>query len=427
MPEQILLRGGRVVCPQGGVDQVSDVHIADGQIVEVGTGISVTGAREVDCTGAVVAPGWTDLGTELCDPGLCYREDLSSGSEAGAAGGFTTLVAGPATDPVVDSPTVAADVLVRAGTVSGARVLQAGALTVGLNGKTLAEVGLLVEAGCVAISDGRATMADADVLRRALQYCKPFDVPVFLMPGEPSLQASGVMHEGAASMSAGLRGIPGAAEELGIARVVALVRTTGARVHLTHVTTAVGVQQVRAAKAEGLPLTAAVPARHLLMTDEAVEDSVYDTATRLLPPLRADSDRQACVAGIKDGTLDAITADHVPWTRVAKELEYMYAHPGANGLETALGAAWAALEGDAAALVQAMAVGPAKILGRTASLSPGSAADVVVFKPTQMWTPSAPYRSRGGYDPLAGRELPAAVMLTLADGHVVFGPRIDAA
>ncbi len=425
MPEPILLRGGRVVCPVTATDGVLDVHIVDGVVAEVGADLAAAGAREIDCTHAIVAPGWTDLGTELCDPGMCYREDLISGSEAGAAGGFTTLVASPATDPVVDTPAVAADVVARAKTVSGAQVMQSGALTIGLAGERLAEVGLMVEAGCVALADGRRTLADADVLRRVLQYVRPFDVPVLLRPGEPSLEKGGVMHEGAASMHAGLRGIPAAAEELGIARIVALVRATGTRVHLTHVTTASGVARVRAAKADGLPLTAAVPARHLLLNDQAVEASVYDTATRLLPPLRAEADRLACLAAVRDGTLDTITADHVPWTRVEKELEFMHASPGANGLETALGAAWAALEGEAATVVQALAVGPAAVIGRTAQVAVGAPADLVVFHPKREWPVAAPYRSRGGFDPLAGRSLPAAVGLTLVAGEVVYGPRTD--
>jgi len=425
MTEQILLRGGRLVCPLTGTDGVRDVRISDGVVEAVGEGLEANGAVEVDCSGGIVAPGWTDIGVELCDPGLCWREDLSTGSEAGAAGGFTTLVAGPATDPLVDTPAVAADVVARARAVSGARVLQSGAITVGLSGEGLAEMGLMVEAGCVALSDGRKVMANTDALRRALQYGQPFGVPMLLRPGDPGLEAGGVMHEGAASMHAGLRGIPAAAEELGISRVVALVRTTGTRVHLTQVTTAAGLAQVAAAKADGLPITAAVPARHLLLTDAEVEASVYNTATRLLPPLRTESDRAACVAAVKAGTLDAITADHVPWDQVGKELEYMHAQPGANGLESALGAAWAALDGDAAALVQAMAVGPAAVIGRTAHVAAGAPADIVVFRPDREWTVGAPYRSKGRYDPLSGRTLGAAVVLTIVAGRLVYGPCTD--
>jgi dihydroorotase len=425
MPETLLLRGGRLVCPETGTDDLLDVRISDGRVTEIGAQLPPAGARVLDCSGAVIAPGWTDLGTELCDPGLCDREDLCSGSEAGAAGGYTLLIAGPSTDPVVDGPAVAADVVARAKTVSGASVQCSGAITLGLKGEHLAEVGLMIEAGCVALSDGRVAIADAGVLRRVLQYIRPFDVPVFLRPAEPSLEADGVMNESSASMHAGLRGIHSAGEELGCARIIALVRATGTRVHLTQVTTAAGVNQVRRAKADGLPITAAVPARHLLLTDAEVERSVYDTATRLLPPLRTESDRQACIAGLRDGTLDAITADHVPWTRIDKELEFMHAKPGANGLETALGAAWVALDGDAIAVVKAMAVGPAAVLGRSARIAAGAPADVVIFHPEREWTPEAPFRSRGGYDPLSGRALMARVFATVVHGRVVFGPRSD--
>jgi dihydroorotase len=422
MLERLLLQGGRIVCPDTGQDIVGDVLVADGRVVAIDPG-PVEDARTIDCRGMIVSPGWTDLGTELCDPGLCWREDLTSGSEAGAAGGYTCLVASPATDPVVDSPSVAADVIARASQVPGAQVRQAGALTVGLLGETLAELGLLLESGCVALSDGRRVMADSERLCRALEYSRAFEVPVFLRPGEPSLERSGVMNKGIASLHAGLRGISPSAEEIGIARIVALLRETDARVHLTQVTTAAGIALVRQAKSEGLRLTAAVPARHLLLCDTAVEASVYDTATRLLPPLRAEADRCAAIAGVKDGTIDSITADHVPWSRVEKELEFGYASPGANGLETALGASWDALEADAVTVVRAMAVGPAAVIGERAAIAPGEIANVVVFAPDKEWVVSGPFRSRGKAEPLLGRSLPVSVLLTIAKGRVVHGPQ----
>jgi dihydroorotase len=422
--EHLVLRGGRVLCPVTGRDEVKDIWIANGKIAGIGDLPGGSVGREVDCSGTVISVGFTDLGAELCDPGMCWREDLVSGSEAGAAGGFTTIVASPKTEPTIDTPMAVRELLVRAATVSGARVEIAGALTQKLKGEALSELGLMAEAGAVAFSDGGRPMENTGVARRVLDYARPFGLAVMVRPGDTELEGAGVMHEGDVSVTLGLRGIPAAAEEIGVARAIALARLTGTRLHLSAVTTIKAIALVRAAKADGVAITAAVPARHLVLTDAVVEDSVYDTATRLLPPLRSEADRVAAVAAVKDGTLDVIGADHVPHTRIEKELEYMHAKPGAVGLESALRAALTGLDGDVSALVQAMAVGPASVLGRSAEISLGAPADLVVFDCDVVQVQPDTGRSKGINEPLAGHELHGRVRLTIRDGCIIYGPHL---
>jgi len=416
----LLLRGGRVVCPATGTDAVLDLRIDQGRVAELGIGLALDGAELIDCTGLAVLPGLVDLVADLADPGSTWREDLASGSRAAAMGGFTTVLASPATDPVVDSGAIAAGLVEAAAGAPGARVLRAGALTVGLLGQELAEMGSMLAAGCAALSDGGITGTDAAVLRNALAYARPFGAPVLLRPGQRALESRGCMHEGEISMQIGLRGIPAAAEEIGLATAIALVRATGARVHLSHVTTARSVAMLASARAEGLPITASVPARHLLLTDTWVRDSGYDPAGRLLPPLRPEQDRQALVQALRDGVIDAVCSDHMPWTRVEKELEFEQAAPGALGLETALAATLTALEGDLVRLAQVLAVAPGAVLGQRAELAPGAVADVVVLDPRAEGVVAAPRASKGCNEPLVGRTLRGAVVATVVAGRLAW-------
>ncbi len=419
----LLLEGGRVVCPATGRDEAADVLVEGGAIVAMGRTLraDAVGAAVVDCGGAVVAPGFLDLSAHLVDPGDPARETLQTGSRTAAAGGFTTVLTAPLTEPVVDNPAVAMDVLRRGAEAGGARVLPAGALTAGLRGCDLAEIGLLVEAGCPALSDGGVAMSDAMVLRRALDYTRPFGVPVLMRPSDPALEAEGVMHEGAVSLRVGLRGIPELAEELGVTRLVGLARMTGARLHLTHVTTARSLDLVRRAKADGVSVTASAPARNLLLTDEAVEALGYDTRLRLVPPLRPESDRLALRAAALDGTLDALVSDHIPWGREDKELEFSLAQPGAIGLGSAFRAALTALDGDLAAVVRLLAAGPGAVLGRGGRLEVGGTADIVVVADGAPRAEPARHFGRADNEPLAGMPLRGEVRVTLVAGRVVHG------
>lgn len=414
----LLLKGGRVLCPTTGIDALLDVRIADGRIVELGPDLAPRGEMVLDVTGAVVVPAFVDLCAELGDPGYTWREDLRSGSRAAAAGGYSVVLASPNTLPVVDSAPVASDLVARAAGLDGAIVLQSGALTVGLDGVELAELNLLAEAGCVAFSDGGRPITDTAVFRAALDYARPIGLPVLLRPGDALLEERGMMHEGEVSLRVGLHGIPGEAEEMGIGRAIALARLTGARVHLTHVTTAVALARLREARAAGLEITASVPARHLLLTDASLDRSGYDPDLRVLPPLRPEADRRAMVEAVRNGDLDAIISDHVPLTRVEKEHEFGLASAGAAGLETAFAAALTALDGDLDLVVRAMALGPAGVLGLERRVAVGAVADLTVVDPEWQGVISPPYKSRACNEPLEGHRVRGRVLATVVSGRL---------
>ena len=414
-----LLRGGTVCCPVSQTFGRRDVRIADGRIVEVGEDLAPRGERELDCRGLHLIPALVDLGSELGDPGETWREDLASGALAAAAGGFGTVVVSPATSPVIDQASLVGDVLSRARGLPGARLRVAGALTEQLDGRELAELNDLVEAGAVALSDGARGLSDALVLRNALEYARPLRVPVMLRPCEASLEERGCMHEGEVSVAVGLHGVPAASEEIGVARAISLVRLTGCALHLSHVTTEHALRALAAARAEGLPITAGAPARHLVLTDQAIDDGEYNSNLRLSPPLRPERDRRALVEAARAGLLDVVSADHVPWSRVEKELEFALASPGAVGLESAFAAAWTAL-GDLEALVMAMSVRPGRKIGLEPALRPGAPADVAVVDLDAVGPLAPPMRSRGMNEPLAGRSLRGRVRATLVGGGLAW-------
>ncbi len=420
---RLLLTGGRVICPATDTDRVADVLCEDDRIVAVG-GFDPAGvdAARVDCSDRVVAPSLVDLDALLCDPGETWREDLSSGTTAAAAGGYTAVLASPASRPVTDDPAVVRDLLDRSAELGRVQVLATAALTVGLKGEALAEVGLLLEAGASVVGNGEALVDNSAILRNALLYARPYDRPVLLRAGDQALEATGSMHEGKVSGRAGLHGMPAAAEELGIGRLIALARNTGATVHVTGLTTAQGVQALDRARSEGLQVSGSTHALHLLLTDQAVLDSTYDTHTRLHPPLRSESDRQALLSAVRDGTLLAVTSQHCPWTRAEKELEFERARPGAVGLETALGTVLAAI-GDLSTTLRVLSAGPASVLGLDRRVSEGAPAELVVFDPDGAWTvqPDA-FCTKGRNTPLAGRSLPGPVLNTIHRGRVVHGP-----
>lgn len=376
------------------------------------------GAARFDATGLVALPSWVDLAVELCDPGYLWRETLQTGSRAAAAGGFGLVVASPATDPVIDRGALLADLLERARKLDGARVAFAGALTEGLQGEQLAELGMMVEAGAVALSDGGHAVADTLVLRRALDYARPFDVPVVLRPGDAFLETEGVVHEGAVSLRVGLRGIPAAAEEIGVARIVALVRQTGAVVHIHGVSTARAIEQVCRAQDDGLAVTASVPARNLLLTDRALVGSGYNTHLRVVPPLRPEADRAACVAAVRAGRV-CVTSAHVPMSRVEKELELERAGTGSAGLETAMAATLTALDGDVEALVHALCTSPSAVVGRAVAAGPGSPAELVWVDLDAQAVAGAPMESLGVGDALSGCSLVGRVVATMVGGNWV--------
>ena len=409
------IEGAQVWCPRSEAATVRAVQVRGGRIVE-DAGPS---ARVVDASGLWLLPAFVDLSAHLGDPGYLWRETLESGSRAGAAGGFGTVVAAPDTNPVIDRGALLANLCKRARSIRGARVQFAGALTEGLLGTELAEIGCMVDDGAVALSDGACSMESTLVLRRALEYAQKFDVPVILRPAIPPLEVGGVMHEGAVALRIGLRGLPAASEEIGVARAIALARECGAQLHLAGISTGRAVEQVTRARGEGVAVTCSVPARNLLLVDEDIERSGYDTAFRLIPPLRPVEDRAALVRAVADG-LAMVTAAHRPLSRVEKEHEFGRAMPGGAGLETAFAATLTALNGDVVATARALSELPSAVLGRCPAVRSGEIADLVLVDPDVRASAEQPKWSKGVQDPLAGRTLQGIVRATMVAGTWVF-------
>jgi dihydroorotase len=434
--ERIMIRGGRVIDPASGHDGVADVLIEDGRIGAVGAGLDGGGAREIDARGLVVAPGFVDLHTHLRDPGLEYKEDIESGTRAAARGGFTTVCAMPNTEPAMDTRSVIEYVLREAAARASVRVLPIGAVSKGRAGKELAELGDLAAAGCVAFSDDGAPVYDATLMRRALEYAGAFDLPIIDHCEEPSLARDAVMHEGWVAARLGLHGAPAAAEESSVARDIALAATTGAHVHIAHVSTRGAVEEVRRAKARGLRVTAEVTPHHLTLTDETVafgadggDELLYETNAKVNPPLRAQGDVDACVAALADGTIDCVATDHAPHAATEKLCEFDDAAFGISGLETAFGLCMRLVHAKAlplAALVERMTIGPVRALGLDrhvpglGTLAAGAPGDVVVLDPGAEWTVEPErFASKGKNTPLGGVTLRGAVVATVAGGRVV--------
>jgi len=421
---KIEIANGRLVDPKHGVDRPASLYVAAGKVAAIGEpppGWSAN--RTIDAKGLVVAPGLIDLSARLREPGFEYKATLESEMAAAVAGGVTSLACPPDTDPPLDEPGLVEMLKHRARSLNQAHVHPIGALTVGLKGADLTEMGELAEAGCVAFSQAEAPLADTQVLLRAMQYAATFGHKVWLRPQDPYLARGGVAHDGEIATRLGLPAIPAAAETIALATIFALVRETGVRVHVARLSTAEGVDLVRAAKTEGLPVTCDVAVHHLHLCD--VDIGWFDPQAHLVPPLRGTRDRAALRAGLADGTIDLVCSDHTPVDDDAKQLPFGEAEPGATALELLLPLTlkWAAREGvklgDALARIT---LHPARVLGLDAGhLAVGHAADVCIFDPSEHWTvePRA-LRSQGKNTPFLGLEVPGRVRATLVAGQVVF-------
>lgn len=421
---KILIQHGHVIDPAAQTDRVADVAIAAGKIVAVGaTPERFAPNRVIDARGLIVAPGLVDLSARLREPGFEYRATLESELKAALHGGVTSLACPPDTEPVLDEPGLVEMLRFRAESLSQAHVYPLGALTLGLAGEVLTEMAELSEAGCVGFGQADAPITDTQVLLRALQYANTFGYTVWLRPQDAWLGKGGVAHSGPVAARLGLSGVSAAAETVALYTIFELVRMTGCRVHLCRLSTAHGVELVRAAKQEGLPVSADASIHHIHLTD--VDIGYFDPMARMIPPLRGARDRDAIVAGLADGSIDAICSDHCPVDDDEKLLPFDEASPGATGLELLLPLALKWAERAQLPLAQALArvtSAPARILGIDAgTLAPGVRADVCVFDPDAHWqvVPAA-LASQGKNTPFLGYEVRGAVAATLIAGRVAY-------
>jgi dihydroorotase len=412
-----------VIDPRHGIDGVATLYIAGGRVAALGAAPPGWSAnRTIDATGLVVCPGLIDLSARLREPGFEYKATLESEMRAAAAGGVTSLACPPDTDPALDEPGLVEMLKYRARSFDQAHVYPIGALTVGLQGAELTEMGELAEAGCVAFSQAEAPLTDTGVLLRAMQYAATFGYRVWLRPQDPYLAKGGIAHDGEVATRLGLAPIPPAAETIALATILALVRLTGVHVHLCRLSSAEGVAIVRAAKADGLPVTCDVAVHHLHLCD--VDIGWFDAQCRLIPPLRSTRDRAALRAGLCDGTIDLVCSDHTPVDDDAKQLPFGEAEPGATGLELLLPLVLKWATGDNVPLVAGLAritSRPAEVLGSPAGhLGVGAPADVCLFDADAHWRvePSA-LVSQGKNTPFLGLEVPGKVRVTIVGGRVV--------
>ena len=422
----LILKNGRVLDPGSRRDFIGDVVVHEERIRDLGAGIAAEGPGVLDCSGLVICPGWIDLHVHLREPGFEYKETIETGTQAAVAGGFTAVCAMPNTNPVNDGAGTTTYLRQRAVEIGAARVYPVGAITVGSRGEALAAIGEMRRAGAVALSDDGRPVMNPQILRRAMEYAAMFALPIVEHAEDLHLSASGVMHEGAAALRLGLRGISAESEAAMVERDILLARQTGAHLHIAHLSTALAVEAVRAAKALGLRVTAEVTPHHLTLCDEDIRD--YDPNFKMNPPLRSRADREAVIAALADGTIDAIATDHAPHALHEKQQEFNRAPFGIIGLETALPLALRLVESGRltlARMIEAFTARPAAIFNLPGGkLEPGGIADITVFDPNAVWTcEPARLRSKSRNTPFAGWELKGRAVYTIVAGRMVFAAR----
>jgi dihydroorotase len=423
MSARTLFRNARLLDPASGLDQAGDLLVEDGRIAALGKTPRVGDAETVDCAGACLAPGLVDMRVELREPGAEHQESMETGAAAAVAGGVTTMVALPNTEPVIDDMALVEFVARRSRDVALARIRTYAAATKGLKGRELTEFGLLAAAGALAFTDAGRAIADAVVMRRALSYARTFDLLVMQHPEEPSLAEGGAMNEGEVATRLGLAAIPPAAEVIMVERDLRLAELTGARLHIAHVSTEAAIEAIRQAKRRGLAITCDTAPHYFALNETAVGD--YRTFAKVSPPLRGEWDRRAVVAGLKDGTIDAIASDHSPHDQESKRLPFASAASGIIGLETLLPLSLELYHNGHLGLLEALrplTERPASILRLPAGrLVIGAAADLVIFDIERPWRIDVDaLRSKSKNCPYDGRPVQGRVLRTVVAGRSVF-------
>lgn len=419
----LLIKGGRVIDPTQGLDEVLDVLVEKGVVKELGKGLSApAGAEVVDASGKCVVPGLIDMHVHLRDPGLEYKEDIVSGTRAAAAGGFTSVCCMPNTKPVIDNKAIASYIINKAKAEGFCNVFPVGTITYGMNGERMSEMGELKEAGCVAVSDDGKPVANAELMRRSLEYARGMGIMVISHAEDLSLVGEGAMNEGFTSTEIGLKGIPRIAEDIATARDVMLAEYTGSPIHIAHVSTKDSVRIIREAKARGVKVTCETAPHYFTLTDDAVRG--YNTNAKMNPPLREAGDVAAVKDGLKDGTIDCIATDHAPHHLDEKDVEFNEALNGITGLETSLPLSLALVDEGVLSLkqlVEKMSCNPSKILGiGRGTLKAGAVADITVFDAAAEWTVEAgKLSSKSKNTPFLGWKVKGAAVATIVDGKIV--------
>ena len=422
----LLIRGGRVIDPAQGIDRIDDVLVRDGLVVGIGSEPATCGTPDttIEAEGMIVAPGLVDMHVHLREPGREEDETIESGTRAALAGGFTSVACIPNTEPPIDTQAAVEFIHQKAVRADTCNVFVVACVSRGREGQELAEIGRLVEAGAVAFTDDGSPVADAELMRRALEYCRMFDRPVLAHEEVLELSRGGVMHEGLVSLVLGLPGMPAAAEDVMIGRDVTLAEATGGRLHVMHLSTAGGVALVREAKRRGVRVTAEACPHHFTLTDECLRG--FDANFKMSPPLRTAADVEAIIEGIVDGTIDCIATDHAPHAPEKKMLEIDRAPFGILGLETAVGLSVTRLVATGRIgwprLIEALSTLPARILGiDRGTLRPGATADITIIDPDLEWRVDATaFQSKSRNSPFDGWTLRGRAVATIVGGRVKY-------
>ena len=420
---KLLLKSGRVINPATNFNDMVDILIEDEKIVKIGADLQSDDAEIFDATGLIIAPGLIDMHVHLREPGQEAKEDIGSGTRAAAAGGITTVACMPNTSPVIDNSVLVQGIAQRAQQDGVVKVKVVGALSKGQEGKELAEIGDMLEAGAVAITDDGHYVDSAKLLMNGLDYIARYDLPIISHAEDNTLTEDGVMHEGAVSAMLGMKGRPAVAEDIAVSRDILLAEYTNARIHIAHISSKGAVELVRQAKKRGVKVTAEVTPHHLTLTDEEIKN--FNVAAKVCPPLRSKDHVQAMIEGLKDGTIDAIVTDHSPHAFEEKDREFKFAPNGFTGMETSLGVILTNLYHTGIMtideIIEKMSVAPAKILKLDAgNIEIGKIADLTVIDTEKTWkVDSNKFYSRGKFTPYDGEELKGKAVATIVNGKIV--------